>query len=257
MQAPSIKRNNRIADPLLRVYQSSMVDNVSPFKLGMRKGFPFIFVVLPFALLFGVVGTEAGLNIFEVMAFSVVVVAGAAQFTAVQLLSENVPTIIALLSSLAVNLRFAMYSASLTPYLGEAPLWKRASVAYLLVDQAFALSAVEFEKQTSWNVNQRLAFFFGGVFLVVPFWYVGTLVGALVGSAIPPEFALDFALPICFLAMIGPALRTTAHIGAAFTAATMSIAFAWMPHSLGILAAGLLAMIVGAEIERRMTRGQT
>ena len=223
----------------------------------MRKGFPFIFVVLPFALLFGVVGTEAGLNIVEVMAFSIVVVAGAAQFTAVSLLSENVPTIIALLSSLAVNLRFAMYSASLTPYLGEAPLWKRASVAYLLVDQAFALSAVEFEKQTTWNVNQRLAFFFGGVFLVVPFWYVGTLVGALVGSAIPPEFALDFALPICFLAMIGPSLRTFAHVGAAFTASVMSIAFAWMPHSLGILAAGLLAMIVGAEIERRSERRPT
>ena len=234
-----------------------MTDGVTPFKLGMKKGFPFMFVVAPFALLFGVVGTEAGLNIFEVMAFSVAVVAGAAQFTAVQLLSENVPTVIALLSALAVNLRFAMYSASLTPYLGEAPLWKRASVAYLLVDQAYALSATEYEVQTQWNVNQRLAFFFGGVFVVVPFWYVGTLVGALVGSAIPPEFALDFALPICFLAMIGPSLRSLAHVGAAFTAAIMSILFAWMPHSLGILAAGLIAMIVGAEIERRMTKGQS
>ncbi|MDG1432213.1 MAG: AzlC family ABC transporter permease [Paracoccaceae bacterium] len=222
----------------------------------MKRGYPFFLVVLPFALLFGVVGTEAGLNLFDVLAFSVVVVAGAAQFTAVQLLSENIPTVIALLSSLAVNLRFAMYSASLTPYLGDAPLWKRAAVAYLLIDQAFAVSATEFEKQTEWTTNDRLAFFFGAVLVIVPFWFVGTLVGALVGSAIPPEFALDFALPICVLAMIGPALRTLAHIGAALTASVMSIVLVGMPHSLGILSAGILAMIVGAEIERRMKRGQ-
>ena len=233
-----------------------MANSNSPFKLGMIRGYPFFLVVLPFALLFGVVGTEAGLNLFEVMAFSIVVVAGAAQFTAVQMLSDNIPTVIALLSSLAVNLRFAMYSASLTPYLGDAPLWKRASVAYLLVDQAYAVSAIEFEKQKGWLTNDRLAFFFGAVLAVVPFWFLGTLVGALVGSAIPPEFALDFALPICFLAMIGPALRTFAHVGAAFTAAVMSIVLVGMPHSLGILSAGLIAMAVGAEIERRMKRGQ-
>lgn len=231
-----------------------MYSQISPFRLGLSKGLPFILVVLPFAILFGVVGTEAGLNLFEVMSFSIVVIAGAAQFTAVQLLSDNVPTVIALLSSLVVNLRFAMYSAAMAPYFGKLPLWKRATVAYLLVDQAFAISSAEFEKQTNWQTSDRLAFYFGAVIVFIPFWFLGTLLGALVGTAIPPEFALDFALPICFLAMIGPALRTLAHVGAAATAATLSIMLAWFPHSLGILCAGLIAMMVGAEIERRMER---
>jgi len=236
----------------MRVYEFVMSHQTSPFRLGLSKGLPFILVVLPFAVLFGVVGTEAGLNLFEVLSFSIVVIAGAAQFTAVQLLTENVPTVIVLLSSLAVNLRFAMYSASMAPYFGDLPLWKRASVAYLLVDQAFAISATEFEKQTTWTTNDRLAFYFGAVIVFIPFWYLGTLVGALVGSAIPPEYALDFALPICFLAMIGPALRTMAHVGAAATASVSAMVLTWLPHSLGILGAGLIAMMVGAEIERRM-----
>lgn len=234
-----------------------MTREISPFRLGLGKGLPFILVVMPFAVLFGVVGTEAGLNLFEVMSFSVVVIAGAAQFTAVQLLSENVPTVIVLLSSLAVNLRFAMYSASMAPYFGDLPLWKKASVAYLLVDQAFAISVTEFENQKTWTTADRLSFYFGSVLVFIPFWYFGTLLGALVGSAIPPEFALDFALPICFLAMIGPALRTLAHVGTAATASFLSILLAWLPHSLGILAAGVIAMMVGAEIERRMNRGLT
>ena len=229
----------------------------NPFRIGIRQGIPFLPVILPFAILFGVVGTEAGLNLFEVLTFSIAIIAGAAQFTAVQLMTENVPTLIVLLSSIVVNLRFAMYSASLTPYLGAAPLWKRAFAAYLIVDQSFALSATEFERRTEWSVSQRYSFFFGATLSILPFWVLGTLIGAKIGTSIPEEFALDFALPICFLAIIGPSLRTIAHIGTAFTAIILSIALAWLPNGLGILFAGIPAMMIGAEIERRMTARQT
>ena len=97
----------------------------------MRDGAPFILVIVPFSLLFGVVATEAGLNVLETMSFSVLVIAGAAQFTALQLLTDGAPTLIALVSALAVNLRMAMYSASLTPWIGEATLGQRAAGADL------------------------------------------------------------------------------------------------------------------------------
>ncbi len=95
----------------------------TPLQQGIRDAAPFILVVTPFAIVFGVVATEAGLSIAETLLFSIAVIAGAAQFTTLQLLNENAPAIIALLSGLAVNLRMAMYSASLTPPLGRrAPL---------------------------------------------------------------------------------------------------------------------------------------
>ena len=75
---------------------------------GFRDGLPFVLVVAPFAVLFGVIATEAGLNIVETMSMSVLVIAGAAQFTALQLLSDNAPTFIAILTALAVNMRMAM-----------------------------------------------------------------------------------------------------------------------------------------------------
>ena len=92
----------------------------SYFWKGFRDGTPFIFVAIPFGTLFGVFATEAGLNIVQTMALTATVFAGAAQFAALQLLQDNAPTAIILASALAVNLRLAMYSASLTPYLGES-----------------------------------------------------------------------------------------------------------------------------------------
>jgi len=70
----------------------------SAFWAGFRDSAPFVVVAGPFALLFGVLATEAGLNVFEALAFSVVVVAGAAQFTALSLLQDDVPTLIVLAS---------------------------------------------------------------------------------------------------------------------------------------------------------------
>lgn len=226
----------------------------SIYWMGVSHGAPFVLVVAPFALLFGVVGTEAGLSLAEVMGFSVVVVAGASQFVAVQLMTENAPTIIVILTALAVNLRMAMYSAALTPHLGRAPMWKRALMAYLLVDQSFAVGHAHYESHPEMSVAQKVSYYFGVVTPIVPLWYVFTLVGALVGKSIPPEYALDFAVPITFLALIAPALRTLAHVAAAMVSVVLGLVFAFMPYSTGLLVAAAGAMITGAQVELWMAR---
>lgn len=222
---------------------------------GLRDGAPFLLVVLPFGLLFGVVATEAGLRITEVMGFSIMVIAGAAQFTAVQLMNDNTPTLIVLASALAVNLRMAMYSASLVPYLGSAPLWQRALAAYVMFDQNYAVSIARFETGPEMSMPERVAYYFGAVTPLAPPWYALTYLGAVIGQGIPPEFALDFAIPITFLALVAPALRTAAHVGAALVSLVLGLSLAWLPFNLGLLVAAAAAIATGAEIERRMMRG--
>lgn len=221
----------------------------SAYWKGFRDSTPFIVVIIPFSILFGVVATEAGLSVFETLTFSIVVIAGAAQFTALQLMNENAPTVVVLASALAVNLRMAMYSASLTPHLGAAPMWQRAILAYFTVDQSYALSIEEYEKSPRMTMPQKVAYFMGTVSPICPNWYFFTLVGALVGKSIPPEMALDFAVPITFLAMIGPMLRTGAHVVAALTSVALALIFAWVPYNLGLMIAGLGGMMAGAQVE--------
>lgn len=221
---------------------------------GFREGAPFFLVVTPFALLFGVVATEAGLNVFEALSFSVVVIAGAAQFTALQLLVDNAPVFVALASALAVNLRMAMYSASLTPHLGRAPLWQRVLIAYFLVDQSYACSIIAYEKNRDWSVAQKVAYFFGVVTPICPMWYAMTLLGALIGNSIPSEYGLDFAVPITFIALIAPMLRTAAHRAAALSSVVLALGFAWMPFNTGLMIAALGAMAVGGQVELVLRR---
>lgn len=221
----------------------------SAFLRGVRSSAPFTIVIVPFGMLFGVVATEAGLNLLEVMSFSILVIAGAAQFTAIQLMVEDAPTVIVLATSLAVNMRMAMYSAALAPHLGGASLGVRAVMAYFLVDQTFAAASADFDRRPDQTLAQKTAFFFGAVAPVCPLWYAATFAGAVLGTAIPPEFALDFAVPITFLAIIAPMLRTPAHIASAGMSIFLALLFAGLPYGTGLLVAALGAMLTGAQVE--------
>ena len=232
----------------------SSTTSKSYFWQGFRDGAPFILVLLPFSTLFGVVATEAGLNVYEAFAFSVVVIAGAAQFAAIQLMMDNAPTLIVIASALAVNLRMAIYSASLAPYLREAKLWQRALVAYGTVDQSYALAAVKYENEPKMSIAQRLAYFTGALVPVLPFWYGFTVVGALGGKAIPESWAIDFAVPLTFLAMIGPMLLTLPHLVGAIVSIAAALGFAWVPFNLGLLIAAFLAMVAAVQCESWLER---
>jgi len=221
---------------------------------GFGAGLPFLLVVVPFGLLFGVVATEAGLTTFQTMAFSSVVFAGASQFAALQLMVEDAPVLIVIATALAVNLRMAMYSASLAVWLGQAPLWKRALIAYVNVDQSYAVSINRYEDEPDLTVPQRIAFFFGAVTPVCPMWVVATGLGIWLGEGIPEWMALDFAVPICFLAIIAPMMRSIAHVVAAVVSIVLALILAGLPYNLGLLVAAVGAMIVGAQTELWMQR---
>ena len=220
------------------------------FLQGVRDGAPFVLVIVPFGLVFGVVGTGAGLDLAQVLGFSFLVVAGASQLTAVQMIADNAPAVIVVLTALAVNMRMAMYSASLAPHLGAAPLWQRALVAYVLVDQAYAVSHARFDATPDLPLSGKLAYFFGTCALVVPLWMVSTLVGAVGGTLIPGWLPMDVMVPITFLSLIAPALRTLAHVAAAMTSVLATLALGFLPYNTGLLVAAVLAMAVGVLVER-------
>ena len=226
----------------------------SAFQEGVIAGLPFTVFAIPFATLFGVVATEAGLDLAQTMGFSLLVIAGASQFTAVQLMTENAPVWITLAAALAVNLRMAMYSASLQPHLGSLPFGKRAVIAYCNIDQSFAVGMAKYEANPDMTVAEKFAFFMGAITPVMPLWVLFTWVGAVAGTAIPEAWALDFAMPILFLALVGPMLRTLAHVAAAGTSVVVALVCAGLPSGVGVLVAGLVAMAVGAEVERRIGR---
>ena len=232
------------------------------FRQGALAGLPFALVAGPFGVVFGVIATEAGLNLAETMGFSILVIAGASQLAAVQLMVDNAPTMVVVLAALAINLRMAMYSASLAPYLGAAPVWQRGLIAYLMLDQAYSVSYLRYEEGPPMTLSERVAYYMGAITPICPLWYLATLFGALAGTALPVGLPIDMAVPIAFLAMIAPMLRTLAHVAAALVSVLGALALAFVPHNLGLFLAALLALIVGARVElwvaaRRRAADQT
>ena len=219
------------------------------FWRGFRDCAPFIVIVAPYAMLFGVVARDAGLAVYEVMAMSVLVIAGASQFTAVALLQEHAPVIVILAASLAVNMRMAMYSATLTPHLGHLPMWQRGVVAYMMVDQSFALSVRKYDEEPAMSPRAKTAYYLGTLLAVAPWWYICTFLGAVLGQAIPAQFSLEFAVPVCFIAMAAPMLRTLPHMVAALVSVLAAILFSALPYNLALVVAGVLGMIAGAQTE--------
>jgi predicted branched-subunit amino acid permease len=224
------------------------------FAQGVRDGLPFMAALAPFGLLFGVAANEAGLGLGAAMGFSIGVIAGASQFTAVSLMADGAPALVVVLTALAVNLRMAMYSASLAPYLGAAPVWQRALAAYVLFDSSYACASQAYPRHGEWSLRERLLYFAGAAGPAVPMWLAVTAIGSALGATIPTWLALDFAVPICFLAMVAQGLRTLPQVAAALTSILGALALAWVPYSLGLLVAAALAMAVGAELERQLAR---
>lgn len=224
------------------------------FWQGVRDGLPFLLVIVPFGMVFGVVATEAGWSLTETMAMTILVIAGASQFTAVQLLSDNAPLLIAIGTALAVNLRLAMYSAAMATHIGGLPGWKRALAAYFMTDQTFGAATNRYAIQPEMSPPEKLAHFFGTCAPICVPWYGATWIGAVAGSAIPESLALDFAVPVTFIAIVAPALRSLPHLAAASVSVVLALLLAFLPYNLGLLVAALAAMATGALVETRLER---
>lgn len=224
------------------------------FWRGFRTALPFLLVIVPFGMLFGVAGIDAGLSLIEVMGFSIFVIAGASQFTAIQLMNDHAPVAVVIITSLAVNLRMAMYSAALAPHLGVAPAPIKALIAYFMVDQSYAVAAQEYERRPTVPLRVKLASFAGACVPTCLPWYFATLAGAVLGKAIPAGLALDFAVPVTFLAMVAPMLRSVPHLVAATVSVIATLLLSFLPTGVGVLIAALLAMWAGATTEVILNR---
>lgn len=214
------------------------------FRAGVLSCLPVLFAVGPFGLIFGVVAVEAGLDLVATMTMSMLVIAGASQLAALQVLTDGGPALVAILTGAVVNLRMAMYSASLSVHWQGTPLRLRIIGATVLHDQSYALAMQRYAAHPEESLSERIGFFFGVGAPTSALWIAMTYVGATVGDQLPESVDLSFIVPVTFVSIAAPMLRGRANAVAAAVAATLSVLLAGVPFSLGIMlgaAAGIAA----------------
>jgi 4-azaleucine resistance transporter AzlC len=219
---------------------------------GARDAVPVVLGVVPFALVAGYAAVEAGLSTAAAVGASVVVFAGASQLAAYELLGSDAPLAVVVLTAVVINLRMMMYSASLAPHLRDVGRRARAGAAYFLTDQAFALSVSRYREETG---TDRLAYYLGAAVLLWLCWQVGTVAGVALGTGVPPEWGLEFAAPLVFLALLVPALEDRPSVAAAVVAGAVALVGADAPLNVGLLLGATAGIATGLLVERRTGRG--
>jgi predicted branched-subunit amino acid permease len=208
---------------------------------------PALLGLVPFGFVAGVAAIGSGLTAFQGVALSVLSFSGIAQLVACQLIAVHSPVVVTVAAAAVVSLRFLMYSAAIAPQLAHLDRRWRMLLAYLMTDQSYASTAARYSEPGSsahghWH-------FLGAALTLYVFWQLSVAIGVVAGAAVPESWSLDFAVVLTFIALLVPAVRTRADLGAATVAAAVSLVAAGLPYRLALVVASIGGIAAGMAIE--------
>ena len=213
------------------------------FVRGLNAVLPLLVGVVPFGLIYGVLAVNAGMPVLLAQALSLLMFAGSAQFLAAQLVGAGASGAVIVLTTFVVNLRHALYSASIAPHVRELPAPWKWLLAYLLTDEAYAVAITHYRE----SARKPWAhwYFLGAGLTLWAAWQASTAMGIFLGTEVPRSWSLDFALALTFIALVVPALKTRADLAAALVGGAVAIAAAGLPYKLGLILAALAGIGAG------------
>lgn len=216
---------------------------------GVRAELPLLLGVIPFGMIYGVLAVEAGLPPGAAQVMSSIVFAGSAQFIAAELIGASTPGFVVVLTIFIVNLRHMLYSASVAPYLKPYTNRWKFLLAYLLTDEAYAVSITHLNQAP--RDPYRNWYFLGAGLTLWSGWQLSTAAGIFLGVIIPAAWPLDFTLALTFIALLVPAIKDRPSAGAALVGGLTALLAYQLPYSLGLMAAAVAGILTGSLLERR------
>src|SRR6187455_2118304 len=197
-----------------------------------------------FGFVYGLSAREAGLSPLEAMAMSTIVFAGAAQFAAVGYLVSGLAWPAIILLTALLNARHLLYSAALAPWLRDVPLLRRAVMAHLLTDEAFALSISHFRRIGRMDEG---GYWIGAIVATFIPWNLATLGGVVLGAQIPEpgRLGIDIIFPAAMIGLAVGLITGRRELIAAIVGAGIAVTVALVSSpSIGIVAGGIIGPLV-------------
>ena len=200
--------------------------------------------VAGFGFVFGLSAREAGFSPVEAMAMSTIVFAGASQFAAVGYVASGLAWPGIILLTALLNARHLLYSAALRPWLRDVPLPRRAVMAHVLTDEAFALSISHFRRIG--RMDER-GYWIGAIVATFIPWNLATLGGVVLGAQIPEpgRLGIDVIFPAAMIGLAVGLITGRRELVAAIVGAGIAVTVALLSSpSIGIVAGGIIGPLV-------------
>ena len=234
------------------------------WRRGAREALPIVFGYVPIGIAYGVLGTAAGLPGWAVVAMSVIVYAGSAQFIAVSLFDQGATAATIVATTFLVNLRHMLYSSALSPRLHRMGHGRLAWLAAELTDESFVVISRVLQRRRTPGIHPPGAAgspILPGAGGILPFgfvaglqgtaqlaWVAGSALGVAAGSLIgdPARFGLDYALVAMFLGLLALQIHGRREVAVAVTAGAVALVLRLLGMGTSaVIPATLLAGAVG------------
>jgi len=222
------------------------VSNLKIFSKGLVDVLPLLIPVVPFGIILGVIGIELGFSPLVVYATSFIVYSGSAQIVLFQLISAGATPLVTLTSVAVTNSRHFLYGAVVSEYFEELNITWKAILSYFLTDQSFAVSYRYFKENKT--VPNKHYYLLGSGLTLWTTWQISTLMGIFLGSIVPEELGLTFAIPLTFLSLIIHEFRKLDHLVVILTSGILATLLYDIPFKAYIILATSLALVVATII---------
>lgn len=215
---------------------------------GLRDIAPALVACIPIGLLYGALSAGKGLSLAETTLMSVSVFAGGAQFAAIEIWRTPAPVAVLAFSTLLINLRLVLMSASLAPKTGTWSAWQRFLGFFVLADENWAMA----ERRAAQRPLSPM-YYFGAI---VPFycgWVVCSALGAVAGSFMgdPKRIGADFAFTALFIGLVAGFWKGRSTAVTAVASAVASAGAYWLFGPPWHVASGAVAGIAAAALTWR------
>jgi 4-azaleucine resistance transporter AzlC len=223
---------------------------------GIRDTVPLVVGAIPFGIIFGAVAVTSGISPAGAMAMSLFVFAGSAQFIATGLVSGGATLGVIVLTTFVVNLRHALYSASLAPYTKGLPQRWLLPLGFWLTDETYAIVIARYNQP---DPSPYKHWYFLGSELFMYFnWnlctYIGLRAGQLISEADARRLGLDFAMVVTFIGIVLPTIKTRPVLVSVMVAGISAVIANPLPNKLGLMVAALLGVGAGLIAENMQSR---
>lgn len=213
------------------------------FTSGARDTLMVIPSYVPFGMVCGVASVNAGLTTGASLALPALVYGGSSQAVLLQFVQGNASLWIAVLSGCVINLRMAVYSAAMASKVRHLGKTQRMLVAAFIVDNTFAF--VQARQESHPHDKHLMAYYAGCSTVCWLGWVLFCSIGVFAGNIVPPSWQLDFAVPLSFIAVAAPSIRSLPMGAAALVGGMASVLLFALPLKLGLIAACLAGLSAG------------
>ena len=226
-----------------------MITAPQEFRAGARAMAPVLIGIVPTGLAVGAGLSAAGVPLGPGMLSAATIYGATSQLMLADAAGRGAPVLLTVAVVALVSARLVFYGVGVGRKFCEASTAFRWLAPLLIVQPLHAVIDARLARPAS--LQERSAYFLGGGITLWLAWQLAHAVGMLLGSVVPPELALDAALPLCLLAIAAPALHDRAVWTAALAAGAGAVVLCGLPYGLGALGGACVGIATGARMVTR------